>query len=108
MNKLVINTATDELFIVLKKGNEVFSKSISSQMHHNETMLPVLDEMLKENNIDINQIEEFGVIIGPGSFTGIRVGISTVKAFRDSIGATAKGINCLDYFSYAQDLSFSH
>ena len=97
MKKLLINTATDELFIVLKKDNEVFSKRISSQMHHNETMLPVLDELLSENNVEINEIEEFGVIIGPGSFTGIRVGISTIKAFRDVLKVRAKGVNTLDY-----------
>ncbi len=97
MNKLLINTANDNLFIVLKKENELFFKRSNSKMHHNETMLPLIDEILNENNIDINNIDEFGVVIGPGSFTGIRVGVSTVKAFRDSVKAKAKGINNLDY-----------
>ncbi len=97
MKKLIINTANDELFIVLKKDNEIFSKIINSKMHHNETMLPIIDEMLKENNLEVNDIQEFGVVIGPGSFTGIRVGVSTIKAFRDAIGVKANGINNLDY-----------
>jgi len=97
MNKLVINTATDELFIVLSKDNELFSKSINSKMHHNETMLPEIDLLLKANDVDIKDIDEFGVVIGPGSFTGIRVGISTIKAFRDALNVPAKGINCLQY-----------
>ena len=97
MNRLLINTANDELFVVLQKGNKVFHKIISSKMHHNETMLPVVDELFKENNITIQDINEFGVVIGPGSFTGIRVGISTIKAFRDAINTKAKGINNLDY-----------
>lgn len=103
MNKLVINTANDELFIVLKLGNRVFSKSINSKMHHNETMLPIIDEMLKECNVEIENIDEFGVVVGPGSFTGIRVGIATIKAFRDAVGVKAKGVNNLDYlFALAQ------
>ena len=97
MKKLVINTATDELFIVLKKDNEIFSESLSSKMHHNETMLPIIDEMMRKHNVEIKEIDEFGVLIGPGSFTGIRVGIATIKAFRDAVGAKAKGINTLDY-----------
>lgn len=97
MKKLLINTANEELFIVLEKDNEIFSKTIDSKMHHNETMLPVIDEILKENNIEIGEIEEFGVVIGPGSFTGIRVGISTIKAFRDALDVKAKGVNNLDY-----------
>lgn len=100
MNKLIINTANDELFIVLKKDNEIFSQSINSKMHHNETMLPVIDEMLKQHNLEIGDIGEFGVVIGPGSFTGIRVGISTIKAFRDALQAKAKSINNLDYLFY--------
>lgn len=97
MNRLIINTANDKLFIVLQKGDNVFCKLSDSKMHHNETMLPLIDELLKENNTIITEMQEFGVVIGPGSFTGIRVGIATIKAFRDSLGVTAKGINNLDY-----------
>lgn len=97
MNRLIINTANDKLFIVLQKKNDIFYKLNDSKMHHNETMLPLIDEILRENKIQITDIDEFGVVIGPGSFTGIRVGIATIKAFRDSLGVVAKGINNLDY-----------
>ena len=97
MNKLIINTANDKLFIVLQKEDNVFCKLSESKMHHNETMLPLIDKILKDNNIDIKDINKLGVVIGPGSFTGIRVGIATIKAFRDSLGVQAKGINNLDY-----------
>lgn len=97
MNRLIINTANDKLFIVLQTKNNIFYKLNESKMHHNETMLPLVDEILRENNVQINDINEFGVVIGPGSFTGIRVGIAIIKAFRDSLGVVAKGINNLDY-----------
>ena len=97
MNKLVINTANDKLFIVLQYKNNIFSISNNSKMHHNETMLPLIDGLLKKKGLDISQIDEMGVVVGPGSFTGIRVGISTVKAFRDVLKIKTKGINNLDY-----------
>lgn len=97
MNKLIINTANEELEIVLSIGDDVFSKSDKSRSHHNETMLPLLDELLKSHNLKIRDIDELGVVVGPGSFTGIRVGIATIKAFRDSLGIGAKGINNMDY-----------
>lgn len=97
MNKLIINTANEELEIVLSIGDNVFSKSDKSRSHHNETMLPLLDELLKSHNLKIRDIDELGVVVGPGSFTGIRVGIATIKAFRDSLGICAKGINNMDY-----------
>lgn len=95
--RLIINTANDELLIVLTTENGVFHVSNSSPMHHNETLLPLVDQLLKEHNLDINDIDEYGVVIGPGSFTGVRVGIATVKAFRDANNKIAKGINNLDY-----------
>lgn len=97
MNKLVINTANDKLFIVLQKENELFYICNMAKMHHNETMLLLIDQLLQENNISLKQIDELGVVIGPGSFTGIRVGISTIKAFRDALNIKAKSINNLDY-----------
>lgn len=97
MNNLIINTANAELEIVLQKGKEIRSKVLSSTSHHNETMLPAVDELLKENNISVNDLNQLGVIVGPGSFTGIRVGIATIKAFRDCLNVPAKGINNLDY-----------
>lgn len=97
MNKLIINTANDDLLMVLKTEDQVFFKLNSSKMRHNESMLPLLDEILNEAKLKIENINEFGVVIGPGSFTGIRVGISTIKALRDALNSKAKGINNLDF-----------
>ena len=103
MNKLIINTANNELFIVLQKDNEIFSSSLSSTAKHNETMINEIDKLLNENGLNVSNIDEFGVVVGPGSFTGIRVGVATIKAFRDVLKVKAKGINNLDYlFKLAQ------
>lgn len=95
MNILVINTANDDLCMVLKTETKTFLEVSESKMHHNEAMIPLLDKVLNSANLQISDIDEFGVVIGPGSFTGIRVGISTIKAFRDSLNVKAKGINNL-------------
>jgi len=97
MNRLIINTANDELLMVLKTEDQVFFKLNESKMRHNESMLPLLDELLADSKLGIANIDEFGVVVGPGSFTGIRVGISTIKALRDALKTKAKGINNLDY-----------
>ncbi len=96
-NTLIINTSNDKLEIVLQCQNQVFHMVLSSQSHHNETMLPAIDKMLTEHGFTIEQLNQLGVVVGPGSFTGIRVGVATIKAFRDSLGVPAKGINNLDY-----------
>ena len=103
MRRLIINTAINELFLVLQDKDKVFSLTLDSSQHHNETMLSKIDQLLASHGLKIKDIEEFGVVIGPGSFTGIRVGIATIKAFRDVTGVRAVGINNLDYlFMLAQ------
>ena len=96
MNKIFINTCNDDLTIVLKTDKTLVCKSIQSSAHHNELMLVKIDEILKENSLKIQNVGEFGVVIGPGSFTGVRVGISTIKAFRDALNVRAKSVNNLE------------
>ncbi len=50
----------------------------SSGLTHSQTLLPMISEMLNEAKIDIEDIEEFALTIGPGSFTGLRIGAATV------------------------------
>ena len=95
MNRLIINTANNQLAIILDKEGDAFLKTSEARMHHNETMLPLIDSLLTEHGLRIGNIDQFGVVIGPGSFTGIRVGIATIKAFRDALSVEARGINNL-------------
>ena len=97
MNSLIINTANKPLEIALIKQGESFSYISELNVKHNEAMIPILDKILTENNLKIGDIDEYGVVVGPGSFTGIRVGIATIKAFRDVNKVKAKGINNLQY-----------
>lgn len=96
MNYLLINTANDELVIVLVKNGAIFACNERNVKKHNEILLPKLDELLKQAGVTLNDIDEFGVVVGPGSFTGIRVGIATVKAFKDVTGKSVRAINNLD------------
>lgn len=96
MNYLLINTANDELVIVLTKDGTIFACNERNVKKHNEILLPKLEELLNQANISLNDIDEFGVVVGPGSFTGLRVGIATIKAFKDVTKKPVKAINNLD------------
>lgn len=96
MKRLILNTANSDLIVLLQVDNKTFCKREASIKKHNETILTLIDEALKGQNLTLKNIDEFGVVIGPGSFTGIRVGIATIKAFRDVFGAKTKGINNLN------------
>ena len=96
MNYLLINTANEELVILLYKDGEIFASNEKAVKKHNEVILTKLQELLLRANISLGEIDEYGVVIGPGSFTGIRVGIATVKAFKDVFHKPVRAINNLD------------
>ena len=96
MNYLLINTANEELVIVLSKDGTIFACNESQVKKHNEVLLPKLQEVLDQANLTLNDIDEFGVVVGPGSFTGLRVGIATIKAFKDVFNKPVRAINNLD------------
>lgn len=96
MNRLIVNTANSNLLVQLVKDENIIIKNELSVKKHNERILSLIEEILQESNISLKEIDEFGVVIGPGSFTGIRVGIATIKAFKDATNKVAKGVNNLE------------
>lgn len=95
MNYLLINTANEELVITLFKNGEIKSCFEAGSKKHNEVFLPKLEELLSNANLTLDDIDEFGVVVGPGSFTGVRVGIASVKAFKDVFNKPVRAINNL-------------
>ena len=83
MNILGIDTTTKSASCTILKENEYYTKEVTNEITHSEKLLPIIHETLKENNLTLDNIDMFATINGPGSFTGLRIGISTVKAFSD-------------------------
>lgn len=80
MKILAIDTTTKKATVALKKDDETFVKEIDNEITHSEKLLPLLDEVLKEARVKLNDIDLFAITLGPGSFTGVRIGIATIKA----------------------------
>lgn len=81
MNILTINTAGAKAGIGLIKENQFFKKEFDSSAKHSESVMVGIDEILRENNIPLSKLDGVAVVVGPGSFTGIRIGISILKGF---------------------------
>ena len=64
---------------VIEEGNVLCRDFTSSGLTHSQTLLPMVTNMLSDTHIPFNDIDAFAVSAGPGSFTGIRIGISAVK-----------------------------
>lgn len=77
-------------------GREVASCTRDSRMDHSRTILPLCEEMVKAQGLTFADIDVYAAAVGPGSFTGIRIGVAAVKGFALSGNKPAAGISTLE------------
>ncbi len=100
MNILGIDTTTKSASCSIYNNSKYYTKSISNEITHSEKLLPIIHETLKENNLTLDNIDMFATINGPGSFTGIRIGLATIKAFAQVKEIDIFSISSIDLISY--------
>lgn len=74
---------------------------------HAERLMAVIDQALDEAGIDLHAIGKIAVVIGPGSFTGIRVGVAAARGLALSLGIECVGVSTLETLA-ASHLAISH
>ncbi|MCR3754802.1 MAG: N(6)-L-threonylcarbamoyladenine synthase, TsaB subunit [Candidatus Westeberhardia cardiocondylae] len=94
-NILAIETTTQVCSASLMKKNSIFNREIMSNSEHTKYILQIIDELLKEANITINNIDYLACSHGPGSFTGIRIGISVIHGIAFKINTPVVGISTM-------------
>lgn len=100
MNLLSIDTTTQKASVSLKKDNIITTKIVDNEITHSEKLLPIIDLALKENNINLENIDKYLVLNGPGSFTGIRISLATLKAFSQVYKKDIFSISSLEALAY--------
>jgi len=80
---------------LFRDGRLVDERAADSGKKHAETALPLMDELLEENGVSIGNVDLFAVDIGPGSFTGVRIGVSLVNALAYATGKKVVPVNAL-------------
>ncbi|MCF6765252.1 tRNA (adenosine(37)-N6)-threonylcarbamoyltransferase complex dimerization subunit type 1 TsaB [Thiotrichales bacterium 19S3-7] len=79
MKLLALDTSTDSCSVALLIGDSVYGKTILQARKHNELIIPTIDELLKEHQIGLESIDYFACGVGPGSFVGVRLGVSVIQ-----------------------------
>lgn len=82
MTYLFLDTSSSTLILsLIKNGEEIDKIILEKTMEHSVYAVEKLDEILKNNNMKPNDIDRIFVTIGPGSFTGIRIGVTIAKTY---------------------------
>lgn len=101
MNILIVDTSCDSLTIGIKKGEETFGyKSTEARKGHSTMLLPALNELLNKAVLKLSEVDYFGAVTGPGSFTGVRIGVATVNAFGYAGNKKVVPVTAFEPFTY--------
>lgn len=101
MNILAADTsALTATVAIIKDGVLVYENNITNALTHSETLMPMIDNGLKSVKLTPSDIDLFAVSQGPGSFTGIRIGVAAVKALAYAVDKPVFGINTLLALAY--------
>ena len=97
---LFIDTSTKYLCVGIAKDNQVIYKVQEEALQkQSELTIPFLQKALNENGLTLNDINEVNVTIGPGSFTGIRIGMCVAKVLASMNNIPLKAISSLNAYA---------
>ena len=97
MNVLAFDATTAVASVALFQGDALLGeKTLALGMKHSEILLPMAEELLLEHALAFSEIDAYAVTVGPGSFTGVRIGTATVKGLAFGQNCPIAGVSALD------------
>lgn len=101
MNYLAIDTSGKNLTVIIKKGEQVYKYSDPDcGVQHSVELMPRVEELLHKADFDLKSADFFACVVGAGSFTGIRIGVATVKAMCFAYSKPCLAITSFDTLAY--------
>lgn len=99
---LAFDTATPAVTVALHDGRSVLAESTEvDARRHGELLMPSVDRVLREAGTGLGDVTGIVVGVGPGPYTGLRVGLVTAVSFADVLGVPVHGVCTLDGLAYA-------
>ncbi|NNK84267.1 MAG: tRNA (adenosine(37)-N6)-threonylcarbamoyltransferase complex dimerization subunit type 1 TsaB, partial [Desulfobacterales bacterium] len=96
MKILAVDTATKSCSVaIVDKESIIAEMTVINEETHSKHLLGIINVVLKYADLDMADLNGFAVTSGPGSFTGLRIGISTIKGFAAALKKPMVGISTL-------------
>lgn len=105
MRILGIDTSTMVASVAVIEDNQLVCEyTINTKKTHSQKLMPMIENMLKESDLNINDIDLIGICVGPGSFTGLRIGMATAKAIAHVNNIPIVGVTSLEMLAANMNL----
>ncbi len=85
---------------ICSENSVIAEKTIATKLTHSQIILPMAEELLKDEGLTFNDLTALAAVKGPGSYTGLRIGLSTIKGIAFAAGCKCAGISALSALAY--------
>lgn len=101
MKILAIDSSSNVASVALTDEDKLLGEySLNHKKTHSQNLMPMTEQLLAECETPVSKIDLFAVAAGPGSFTGLRIGVATVKALAHAVGKPVCGVSTLEAMAY--------
>lgn len=101
MKLLSIDTSSQSASCAISEDSKLLGEFFTNvNLTHSQTILPMVHDLLEHTRTTLSQMDGFAVTTGPGSFTGLRIGLSAVKGMAHALGKPCVGVSTLETMAY--------
>ncbi|MFD1851559.1 tRNA (adenosine(37)-N6)-threonylcarbamoyltransferase complex dimerization subunit type 1 TsaB [Oceanobacillus bengalensis] len=101
MNVLAIDTSNQALGVAILNNDKVIGEIVTNiAKNHSVRLMPAIDQLMKEVSLTADQLDKIVVAKGPGSYTGVRIGLATAKTFAWALDIPIVGVSSLEVLAY--------
>lgn len=104
---LGIDTATDTMSVALSNEGQIMGEITTNlKKNHSVRLLPAISELLTECGVTVRDLTKIAVAKGPGSYTGLRIGVTAAKTLAWDLGIPIVGVSSLEVLAKSGGLFF--
>ncbi len=86
---------------LIKNGEAVYEAAVKNSFTHSRNLMPMVEDACLKSGLEIEEIDLFAVTVGPGSFTGVRLGVEAAKAMAHALGKKVVPVNAMETLAQA-------
>lgn len=107
MNILALDTSGPVCSVAIQQDEQLLYESrVINKLTHSQILMSMVDEALKKTGITVQQINTIAAVVGPGSFTGVRIGVAAAQGMARGLQISCIAINALE--SMARSIPLTH